>query len=573
MTSAQDLEAYRQFIRERAQSKEYADFMKDLTCRLVEIENTPTQPLDQIARNEKQVFDLIEEALRAFADGRIAIERQPINPGIAHHPYFSRLYYTADERHPEGRDVETTYKDRCNMLVLVDAGQSKSQGRPAILNAHIDTVAPFLPCRLDGQQIHGRGTVDDKGLVVMLVASLKLLKEAEAKFGPVIGQPLVYQFVIEEETGGNGSLSASLDERFRGYEAIICEATELRPHPANRGAMWFKLDFTSKGSGFDTAEILPFILVELATEGQKLRQESNEPLFPRDYVQVNLGALDHFGKHPATINDYVAFELGLDYKGPEGERVASRLINIIEAGVKQYCVQYPDRTAEVDPETGKPKLNAHYKLTTMDRGNHDRRYKLEVFGLGGHMSTLTLRDNAMIKAGYLLKGLVCSYKNLPGLALRVRVLDDADGDRCTITGGVGFTPAHRMAALQDRLKGAVAQGFQLFNRCAQGSVAADSFAMTFDMLHNEAYVSPVDCPAMKAFKWAFDAREMPWPTPLAFRASCDARIFGNNGHNTVTFGPGQLSQAHGDHEKISLQELQAGLEVVTLATLALTTGQ
>jgi len=78
---------------------------------------------------------------------------------------------------------------------------------------------------------------------------------------------------------------------------------------------------------------------------------------------------------------------------------------------------------------------------------------------------------------------------------------------------------------------------------------------------------------MKAFKWAFDAREMPWPTPLAFRASCDARIFGNSGHNTVTFGPGQLSQAHGDHEKISLQELQAGLEVVTLATLALTTGQ
>jgi acetylornithine deacetylase/succinyl-diaminopimelate desuccinylase-like protein len=77
---------------------------------------------------------------------------------------------------------------------------------------------------------------------------------------------------------------------------------------------------------------------------------------------------------------------------------------------------------------------------------------------------------------------------------------------------------------------------------------------------------------MKAFESAYRVMNLAWPKPIAFRASCDARIYGNSGHNTITFGPGNLADAHSDHEKISIEDLQKGLQLITLTTLALTSG-
>jgi len=142
-----------------------------------------------------------------------------------------------------------------------------------------------------------------------------------------------------------------------------------------------------------------------------------------------------------------------------------------------------------------------------------------------------------------------------------------------VTGGVGFTPTHAMATLQQRMRATVARAIGIYNQCVHKSVPDTLFTMTFDMLHNEAYASPVDCPAMQAFERAYGEMGLAWPRPVAFRASCDARIYGNSGHNTITFGPGDLADAHSQHEKISLEQLQKGLALITLVTLFLTTGR
>jgi len=408
----------------------------------------------------------------------------------------------------------------------------------------------------------------------MLISLLRLWHEMDQKFGPIPSQPRVLQFVIEEETGGNGSLSLSLDERFRGFEIIVCEATGNHPHPANRGAMWFRFTLDTSGTDYNAMDILPFLITELAGEGRKLRQETNQPLFPRDYVQVSFGTLNSFGRHTSGINDYLPFELTVRCKNGTSAKAAARLPEIIAAGVKDYCVVYPDRTREIDEHTGQAKLAAHYRLTPLTETSQEQVHKLEVFGLGGHMSTLALRDNAIIKAGYVLQGVICAFKNLPGISLQIKLLEENfDPKKITVSGGVGFTPAHRMSQLQRRLYEASIHGLAMHNRCVKAAAPETVFNIFYDMLHNEAYASLTDCPTMRAFEWAFKQAEASWPRLVAFRASCDARIFGNSGHNTVTFGPGNLADAHSDHEKIELRELQKGLELVTLTTLALTTGQ
>jgi len=189
------------------------------------------------------------------------------------------------------------------------------------------------------------------------------------------------------------------------------------------------------------------------------------------------------------------------------------------------------------------------------------------------MSALSRCDNALIKAAYLLRHLVLEARRRPGVTLRLRPLHDlSDATPINIKGGVGFTPQHPMLTLQDRLRQAVARAVAQFNAAAETTVPASLCDLTFNALKNDAYASPVDCPVMQAFQDSFARQNRPWPTPIAWRASCDARIFGNRGHHTVTFGPGDIAEAHSNHEKISLTQLQQALALTTLATLSLTTG-
>jgi len=565
-----------EFVRERAKSKEYRDYMVKLLCELVDINNTTSgQPLKDIVTNEHKAFDVLERSLRQFTGPEVTFERSPIDPAIADHPYYTRTYYTADAEHPQGLDAKASFRDRFNLLAIVNPKKQSPSGRSVLLNAHIDVVSPHYPSRVDDQYVHGRGACDDKGSVVCLAAVMRLWHEVQAKFGSLASRPHVYQFVIDEEPGGNGSLSAAMDKRFSGYEAIISECTSNIPYPANRGAMWFQMDMNTSAGGFNAAEIVPFIMLELAKEGQQLRAETNQPLFPREYVQVNLGSLNTFGKHPATVNDYVAYEIVIPANPGEGrDTLTSRLTAIIDQAVTQYTQSYADRTKELQPDTHQPKLKQHYKLTDLSDTDGKRCYRLEIFGIGGHMSALLLCDNALIKSGYILSAMMRELASKQGSRVDVRLVEEGfNPAKLVLMGGVGFTPSHRMSDLQGRLRDAAGRGIKQYNQLAGTSVPEQAVTMTYDKLHNEAYTSPTDCPAMKAFEASYHAIGLTWPKPMAWRASCDCRIYANSGYNTVTFGPGEIADAHGDHEKIAITELQKGLELLTLTLLNLTAGE
>ena len=130
-----------------------------------------------------------------------------------------------------------------------------------------------------------------------------------------------------------------------------------------------------------------------------------------------------------------------------------------------------------------------------------------------------------------------------------------------------------MVDLQHRLREAVRRALRRYSRCTGREVTDDVLQMNFDMLHNEAYSSLVDCPAMKAFECAYRQLDLPLGKLIAFRASSDGRIFANSGHNTVTFGPGHLADAHSDREKLDIAQAQRGLAILALTSLALDSSQ
>jgi acetylornithine deacetylase len=75
-------------------------------------------------------------------------------------------------------------------------------GHGVTLSTHLDTVPPFIPPRLGGQRLTGRGACDAKGIAAaMLVAADKLVKNGEERVDLL--------FVVGEEGGSDGARAAN----------------------------------------------------------------------------------------------------------------------------------------------------------------------------------------------------------------------------------------------------------------------------------------------------------------------------------------------------------------------------
>src|SRR5512141_778789 len=158
-----------------------ADWARDVLCRL--IEHRSTSGAEESI--QKALFDLLS---RAGFPARLA----PVDEAITADPDYTPV---------PGHE---SYRGRPNVLVtLAGAGG----GRSAIVNTHTDVVpAPdgMFAATTDRSIVRGRGACDAKGQVVTLVLALSALRD----LGVRLDGDVEAQFVVEEEAGGNGSLSA-----------------------------------------------------------------------------------------------------------------------------------------------------------------------------------------------------------------------------------------------------------------------------------------------------------------------------------------------------------------------------
>lgn len=175
------------------------------------------------------------------------------------------------------------YKGSPN-VVGIWKGTSKN-GRSLILNGHIDVVPagdeskwthhPYSGEVIDGK-LYGRGTTDMKGGNISALIAL----ETVIGLGIKLKGDVIYESVIEEETGGAGTLAA-IQRGYTADVAIIPEPSEMRIFPKQQGSLWFKITVTGEsahgGTRYEGVSALEKGWV-VFNEIMKLEEKRNEPL-------------------------------------------------------------------------------------------------------------------------------------------------------------------------------------------------------------------------------------------------------------------------------------------------------
>ena len=128
---------------------------------------------------------------------------------------------------------------------VVGVLKGEGNGKSIILNGHIDVVPegdrskwkhdPFSGIVEEGK-MYGRGTTDMKGGNVALLLAV----EAIIMSGIKLKGDVIFQSVIEEESGGAGTLATIL-RKYKADAAIIPEPTNMKLFIKQQGSMWFRV--------------------------------------------------------------------------------------------------------------------------------------------------------------------------------------------------------------------------------------------------------------------------------------------------------------------------------------------
>lgn len=155
---------------------------------------------------------------------------------------FERMVYptNAPPFHHTGR----SYEDRgCVVGRIAGSGSA-----PAfILNAHIDTApienaaswthSPFSGV-IEGGKLFGRGALDDKAGVAMLL----LLSEVLLQCGAKLPGDIILESVIEDEDSGNGTLACTQAGYFADVGIVIDGTWPFRIIEGHLGQMWLNVE-------------------------------------------------------------------------------------------------------------------------------------------------------------------------------------------------------------------------------------------------------------------------------------------------------------------------------------------
>ena len=533
----------------RCAAPAFRAWMADLLVELCEVDTTPSPDVALMAARESAVFDIISRELSACDLPGATLARPAISPAIGEHPAFTALHHTKTPQRPEGMTVAEAFAGRTNLLFLAEGPDAPGHG--TAVNAHIDVVAPYVPPRRDGQRILGRGACDDKGGAVAIIAAIRVIADLVRDGAVELRNAITAMFVIEEETGGNGSLSLALDRTLRDrYDSlVIVDTAGNRVCPANRGAVWFAAEVASTDDVDPNACPLlatAWAILAMQREGDAIKAESNHPLFPHRPVQTCNGMLGPFGEHPSRICGEVTCTIRTD--GDPGRE--AQLRGAIDRGLADYIATYGDRTKEIDPGTGRPKVDHHADIAT-----DGDELTVTLYGSTGHMGALAENDAAITKWAYVAREVVLvelQHGRCPDMAL-----PGADACRITLEGGQGFLPTHTMDDVRTRMRSAFHRGIADYAQLTGADAAALLAKITYDKLNNMAFECDPDSQTVHNLLAA--ARAVGGETKLrGFDVSCDARLFAHEypDLHVITTGPGELRRAHSDNEYMDIDELQ-----------------
>lgn len=203
---------------------------------------------------------------------------------------------------------------------LVAVLKGSGGGKSIILNGHIDVVPvgdeknwehdPFSG-QIECGKLYGRGATDMKGGSVALLLAIESLIATGVK----LKGDVIFQSVIEEESGGAGTLAAVL----RGYRAdgaIIPEPTNLKIFPKQQGSMWFRITVKGRaahgGTRYEGVSAIEksLLVIERLQQLEKDRNAAiSDPLFEKIPIPIpiNIGKITS-GEWPSSVPDRTIIE-------------------------------------------------------------------------------------------------------------------------------------------------------------------------------------------------------------------------------------------------------------------------
>lgn len=229
---------------------------------------------------------------------------------------------------------------------VVGVLKGKEKGRSVILNGHIDVVpagdeskwkhGAYSGDVVDGK-LYGRGTTDMKGGNLSTLIALETIID----LGIELKGDVIYESVIEEETGGAGTLAA-IQRGYKADVAIIPEPSEMRIFPKQQGSLWFEITVTgvsahggTRYEGVSAIEKGWIVFDEI----MKFEEKRNEPLkqdplykgnpipIPINIGQFNSGYFPSAVAEEATIQGRYGIAPG-ETMDEAKEKFATMLVNL-----------------------------------------------------------------------------------------------------------------------------------------------------------------------------------------------------------------------------------------------------
>jgi acetylornithine deacetylase len=204
---------------------------------------------------------------------------------------------------------------------VVGVMQGSGGGRSIILNGHIDVVPagdpgqweqdPFSGEMKDGK-LYGRGATDMKGGTVSLLLAIQAIRELSIR----LKGDVIFQSVVEEESGGAGTLAAIL-QGYKADAALIPEPTNMRIFPKQQGSMWFRLKVKGRsahgGTRYEGVSAIEksMTVVQHIQELERVRNArlAADPLYAGNPIPIpiNIGVIAG-GNWPSSVPDAVQLE-------------------------------------------------------------------------------------------------------------------------------------------------------------------------------------------------------------------------------------------------------------------------
>lgn len=181
---------------------------------------------------------------------------------------------------------------------VVGTFRGQGGGKSLIFNGHIDTVdfvdeklweqGPLNPFERDGK-LYGRGACDMKGGLCASLLAMQTLQE----LGVHLRGDVIYESVIDEEGGGNGTL-ACITRGYKADAAIIPEPSDLWIAPAHMGWLIYRIEVEgmaihsgAKKDGVNAIEKMQKYIEAMQEAERVWSLTRRHPYLPPQHLSIN----------------------------------------------------------------------------------------------------------------------------------------------------------------------------------------------------------------------------------------------------------------------------------------------